>query len=125
LVACCDESYSDAATYIVAGYVGRATDWRKLEFAWRTVLRRLGIKEFHAVDCAQGREAFEGWAPLRRETLQRELADLLRRSGLRPVVTAIQLPGWPAIAHRLRVARPKHAKPYHLAFEHQITLMAQ
>ena len=53
LIACGDESYSDARTFIVAGYVVRKANWRKLELAWRNILRRFGIKEFHAVDCTQ------------------------------------------------------------------------
>jgi hypothetical protein len=125
LIAYCDESYSDRATFVVAGYVGPSTAWRKVGYGWKRILGRYRVSEFHAVDCTQGRGLFKGWLPEQREALQRELATLLAASSVDPVVTAIQLPGWPGIADRIRRARPRQWRPYHLAFEHQLTLMAQ
>jgi len=125
LIAYCDESYSDRATFIVAGYVGPSPAWRKFEFGCDRILRQYHIDEFHAVDCAQGRGHFEDWSPEHREALQLALATLVAESAVDPVVTAIQLPSWPAIASRIRRARPRQWRPYHLAFEHQLTLMAQ
>jgi hypothetical protein len=120
-----DESHTTDTIFIVGGYVGAAADSRKLDFAWRRRLLTEGITEFHAVDCAQATGAFKGWTPERRETLQGDLAKLLLGSGLVPVVTAIQLSGWAAVADRIRLARPRQSTPYHLGFEHQITLVAQ
>jgi len=120
-----DESHTTATTFVVAGYVGSAADWRGLIFRWKRRLAREGVGEFHAVDCAQATRAFKGWAPDRRETLQSDLAQLLLNSGLVPVVTAIQLPGWPAVEDRIRAVRPRQRTPYHLGFEHQITLVSQ
>lgn len=120
-----DESYTDLKVFIVAGYVGRQCDWRGVEGRWRRRLHAFGVKEFHAADCAHGRDEYLGRELSDRIRLQEDLARLLATSPLRAAATAIKLEDWQLVAEEMRAARPRLDTPYHLAFEHQVTLIAQ
>ena len=50
LCAYCDESGTEGRDFVVAGWVGPAAEWEKLDAPWKCSLKDAGLLEFKAGD---------------------------------------------------------------------------
>lgn len=84
-----DESgtHDGSPALIVAAYVGRPADWRKFTKSWNFQKKPIGV--FHAVDCANLRNEFDGWDVHRRNIYVSKLLPVIARSNIRGIVQGI------------------------------------
>lgn len=126
-LAYCDESEDSqkgGRFYIVAGYFAPAADWEIFSKAWGNTLKDIGIEEFKMADCERGRGIYEGLSYAERAALQRRFISLIIGSPVWGVSSAINLRHYQDFMPRMVKARKKYAKPYFLAFQHLVEMMA-
>lgn len=124
----CDESWRATSVYVVAGWVGRVGQWKRLEKKWKQALWKEGLDEFHMADCEGGYGKFAGIDRPERERLQRRFIDIINDHEVYGGMGVIVLADFNALLPRLKKAR-KHEKyggsPYLMAFEWCIVEMRQ
>lgn len=94
-----DESgiHDGAPVCIVAGYYAERSSWKKYESSWKKILRREGIKEFHAKvffgPAPEGSE-YLGWSSTRRRYFIEDLLETIIANKLHPVGSAVVMDDW-------------------------------
>jgi hypothetical protein len=82
---------------IVAGYYAARPQWKKYEVAWKRILRREGIKEFHAKvffgPAPQGSEYY-GWSTARRKWYISDLLEAITDNELHAIGAGVMLADW-------------------------------
>jgi hypothetical protein len=61
------------------GYVATQSGWRRLNLGWRAILRKYGVKAFHAVDVRRRRGEFRGWTDKKSEDFVNDLAQVANK----------------------------------------------
>jgi hypothetical protein len=124
-VAYYDESWTQQAAFVVAGYVASAAVWSTFESRWNEALHAERLAEFKMGDCDHAREQFKGWSIAERHRAQKRLISIIISSGALGVFSGIALRPYNRLTPTIRtLLHPKTWKPYHLAFQHQIELTA-
>jgi hypothetical protein len=125
-VAYCDESEDTQGqrVYVVAGLLGTLPDFTDLSRRWQAVLTEENISEFHMAKCECGDGPFRGMNRDRRVWLQRRFIDLIVDAKVWGHASAIELGRYNEIIEKIRAKRGVHAKPYYLAFQHTVEMMA-
>jgi hypothetical protein len=77
----------------VGGFIGHETVWAAFEPKWQEILDRFSVPELHMKDYAHSRGAFVGWKDdkAKRDGFMREIAALVKPSGLQPVGATVPL----------------------------------
>jgi hypothetical protein len=91
-----DDSQSSGAVWVVAGYAGYANQWDHFETLWNAALKKHDVPYFHMREMAEPDGAFKKWLPPEEHQSEVavffvDLADAIRRSGLRIVSSAVWL----------------------------------
>lgn len=123
----CDESEDSqkgGRFFIAAGYFAPVQVWEIFNRAWANTLDQLGIDEFKMADCERGRGVYEGLSYQERALLQRTFIGLIVGSPIWGVSAAVNLRHYEEFMPRMVKARQKYAKPYFLAFQHLVEMMA-
>jgi len=127
-VAYCDESEDtngQRLVYVVSGYLGSPQEWFELERRWKRALAEENIPEFHMSWCENRLKHFEPMEREQRDHLQRRFIDIISATAIWGFSSAIHLQPYSALSERIRQNRGDvFAKPYYLAFQHQIEMMA-
>jgi hypothetical protein len=119
-----DESgtHSDAGVTGVAGFIGPAEEWTKLEEEWEEELERFAkdtghnIKDFHAYECEHGQEFWFGIDRSIREAYYQRLARVLvKHTQLMGISFSIENDQWNAFATPEFMDR--YSSPYQLCAE--------
>jgi hypothetical protein len=85
-----DESGTHGGPVIVlGGYLTDAAEWKRLGSAWMGVLKREGLKAFHAKDCMAQTRDFENWDWKRADRVYKELISIIDAYNLYAVAIAI------------------------------------
>ncbi len=123
-VAYCDESgkHLEAKIFIMSGLVAPSTKWDRFSESWLSVLNKKGMKCFHATDCENGYGEFQNMSLAEREAIQECLINVIRRSGIHAISTAIKRVDYAGVAHRLRTDK-KYQSIYFLGFEAAVVHM--
>jgi len=123
----CDESYQDHHVYVIAGYQASFQTWESFEYAWGDQMREpemQGLKRFHAHDCQQRSGDFEGWSEAECQYAWRRCIEVIRKSAIFPIVTAIDLRAFDQLTpHFKQIRPPGYASPYLHAFQYHVTVM--
>src|SRR5258706_4136255 len=116
LTAYLDESGhpSSSQVFAIAGYVATSEEWDRFAARWIDVLRSYGVNEFHTVDCAHRRGAFEGWSKERRSVLYEDLVLLITTSDISGVATAVVVEDLKTVREEMRI----RIDEYFLCLEH-------
>lgn len=121
LVAYFDETglNSESNVVCVAGLVGTAIEWSRLERPWKNELRRMGVRTFHASKCNKGGKTGHGeYHPKSKEDRSAHVAilcnELIARD-LGVIVAAVGKHDWET--HAPEEARDRFQTPYHFCFE--------
>jgi hypothetical protein len=89
--------HDGAAICIVAGYYAQRSQWKKYETAWKKILRRERIKEFHARvffgPSPKGSE-YQGWSAERRKWYIRDLLETIAANELHAVGAGVIVADW-------------------------------
>jgi hypothetical protein len=125
----CDESEDTRGqrrAYVVSGYLGRLPDWIELTRRWNIALRDEGLTDFHMFKCEERQGQFANKERPERDRLQRRFIDILNSKDLElhGYATGIELQRYDAILEKIQRKRGEFAKPYYLAFQHNIEIMA-
>ena len=85
-----DESgmHADPKHVLFGGFIGRKSNWRRLEWKWKRVLKRDGVDAFHYTDCRMFRKAYHGWTRKKRDDHLRDLVKAIDQSGVVPAGAA-------------------------------------
>jgi hypothetical protein len=120
-----DESETAGQVFCISGYLAPADEWEKLEVPWRTALREEDLCEFKMQDCEQGHGDFKTRSRPDRTRLQGLFISLAMSVNLHAFVTGIDLKAYGKAAPLIKRKRAMgYWKPYLLAFQHQLELMA-
>jgi hypothetical protein len=86
-----DESgvHDGSPVLTVGAYCGRPRQWEAWTKRWNVTKRP--IKVFHAVDCANLREEFDGWTAPERDELVKKLIPVIADTDIPGVVVGIQM----------------------------------
>ena len=119
LTAYLDESrMEDTKAYpVVGGYLGTVEGWLALTAAWKDALRDEGISHFHAKDLWSNDEPFDDtarWTFDAKVALVDRLIDIIHRSVICSVVTAIDNSAYLAVAGSRARAASKYGSQYEL-----------
>lgn len=81
-----DESY-DSKILVISAWAADAVIWPDVEAQWARQIQRVGVSEYHAVDCAHGVEEFKGWPKEKRNLLTKKLTRIItHRRPLHPTI---------------------------------------
>lgn len=133
LRAYCDESYQNGRIYTVCGYLGMESAWESFQDNWQIALEEENVpfqknssyRVFHAADCEGGYDVYQGIDRSIRQKMQKRFADVIGQSTIFGFATGIVLGPYEKIETRIKAARGKYSKPYFLAFQHNIELIAE
>jgi hypothetical protein len=89
--------HDGAAVCIVAGYYAQRSQWNKYESAWKKILRRERIREFHAKvffgAAPKGSEYYE-WSATRRKWYIHDLLETITANELHAVGAGVIIADW-------------------------------
>jgi hypothetical protein len=79
LTAYIDESGTDekSKTVVIAAAVARNSSWLKLESAWKAILKKHGVKAFHAKEFYHSRGEFKEWTQEMKERMASKLTQAI------------------------------------------------
>lgn len=104
-----DESgIEDSAEYcIIAGYIGAPRQWEKFRRAWRKILHRYHVPEFHAKDFYQPKRRkhvphYAGWSDDRASAFLAALLKIINARDIDPIAAEIHVPGFNSLDHEER-----------------------
>jgi hypothetical protein len=65
LTACLDESgtHANSPISVMAGYLGTAAQWKRVEADWAALVAKAGVRHIHAVDLFRRTKQFMRWKP--------------------------------------------------------------
>ena len=91
----------DGAIYcIVSGFIASPRHWRIFDTAWRKVLEKYEVSEFHSIDFFRRRNQFAGWDDYKAQLFLTELVeDVLMPRRLTPVGGAINVSDFNSFTH--------------------------
>lgn len=120
LVARFDESgvHDAAEITCIAGVIGRALEWTRIERPWQEHLRLAGVSCFHATECAVPKKRKGEYYPLPepiRTTLFNNCAQAIADRDLRLIVGAVVKKDWEL--PEFQKLRDRFQTPYHFCFE--------
>jgi hypothetical protein len=128
LRAYCDESVTadrQPPTLCIAGYVAAAATWAEFEREWKAALAKESLTEFHMALCENGKGEYAGRGRAERDRIWRVFFDILTSARIVGFGTVIDLDAYADLAHVFKAKRqPGFDDPYHLAFQHQVEMMA-
>jgi Protein of unknown function (DUF3800) len=135
-----DESgiQESARNCIVAGYIGSAAHWKKFNPAWEAILRKYGIREFHAQrffakDNRSGRRVgdYRGWDDRKANEFLQSLIEVIKSYKIRALASFIPVELFQSQTEHSRrfltggrynngkwVRTGAPNKPYYLPFQH-------
>ena len=87
LAACLDES-KNGSIFCVSGILLGRKGLKALDREWKRELKLAGVRYFHAVDCAHGREEFEGKSNELRMNMHRRMCEIMSKHVLGSVTVA-------------------------------------
>lgn len=110
-----DESGTHGAKEVViGGLLGSLNQWRSVEDAWRANLAELGIRKFHATECAAGTGEYACCERWKRDYQFQSLARIISTSKLYIMGTTIILDDWDTVMG-----------PYKERFPHQFDFLVE
>jgi hypothetical protein len=90
----CDESgtHKEAEYLTVGGAIAKKSAWRTLESRWNAVLKKNGVKMFHASKFFGSMEDFQGWDDTRKTAFASKLAKIMNDETTQFVGWAVRPP---------------------------------
>lgn len=115
-----DESgvHEAAEVTCIAGLIGTALEWTRLERPWQEHLNRAGVSCFHATECAYPKKKkgeYYGLSEPIRTTLVNNCANEISQRNLRIIVGAVMRKDWDL--PQFEKIRDRFKSPYHFCFE--------
>jgi len=133
VAAYCDESEDKhppltAQAFAVSGIFGHSVNVFDLERHWRAMLTKHRLSDFHMVDCENATHGtpYEWMSRDQRDCLQRDfIGVIVNKAEVWHYATAIELEPYRARWELLERNRQYFVKPYYLAFQHQVEMIAK
>ncbi len=95
-----DSGSVDGHTYVLAAFFTTPGEWKSLMREWMGMVCRYGVTAFHATDCANGADEFEGWSKARKKRMFTNLVNILtRRSNVRGCSAGILCKDYEAVVY--------------------------
>jgi len=95
----------DAADYLLmCGYIGTPRQWKNLERDWSAVLKKFGVRRFHATrffgrgDGGSRLDDYKRWSDQRAKDFLDALLDILHRRKLTPIGSSLNVAAWHALS---------------------------
>lgn len=96
-------THTTSVATIIGGFVGTKDEWEEIEKPWRAVLSEFsnyGVHCFHATACLSQSHQFERLQVWQCEYVYKQLADILEKSTIQPIIAAVRSDDWASIANR-------------------------
>ncbi len=121
-------THKGSSVTAAAGMVGAAHEWSALEVRWQKKLADYGLSDFSAAKCAQGEPPFDHLKGTERDSLVRELANLISEHHLLPISAAVEIEPWENLramdTPEGRLFFDRYPRPFLLCFDHCIQTAA-
>lgn len=91
-----DESgiHSGSGHVVVAGFMGSPSDWAPVEAAWNAHLKEVGVAVFHRSHCMMQKGEYQCFPDWKRGYHLKELANVLGKSRLYAISSAVLIDDW-------------------------------
>jgi len=121
----CDESYDNPTTsYCVAGLLGEADAFKKLQANWIGINDRFKVKRFHASELNAMDGVYEGWSKNQQVQYSKRMLKAIRKRGSSLQITSIAIEADSYNKILTHEAQAKLGHPYIVCFKTCLIMMA-
>ena len=111
-------THAGSKVLVLAGFMGSPDEWSKFEDEWADILKKEGIKSFHARDFHGGYGQCKDWPLTRRELVRGDLRRVLAARNIIGIGATVRVDDWESSASP--AIKDRYISPLYLAFEHCI-----